>query len=145
MKHLKKINGREYAFEYTIEASMYEDFVDRVTTWCKDMMLINENKMTPAEKGGAFMKTQVTQVPKLALIGFYAGLMEHEHVSYEEAKELYKTYLREYNKTPLQVILEFMEMAGEDNFFTLIGLDMDPILPQKKQAKSKKIKVISKQ
>lgn len=151
MYKIIKIGGTDYKFEYTIEASLYNDFVEKLSNYVLDFStLVAKNDIK-----GKTIKTQdelidvstnavkemfiaqTTQVPYLTMIGFYAGLMEHQKITQEEAKELYKKYLIEYNKKPIEVLAEIMEKIKEDNFFQLIGLDMERMKQPTQQNKKK--------
>ena len=154
MYKIIKIGGNDYKFEYTIEASLYQDFVEKLSKYVLDFSSLmaeydiqgkgikTENdliKMSSNAVKSMFI-TQTTQVPYLAMIGFYAGLLEHQQIPQEVAKELYKKYLTEYNKKPADVLAEIMEKVQEDNFFQLIGLDMEKMkLPTQKKKKSTKV------
>lgn len=141
MYKIIKIGGNDYKFEYTIEASLYQDFVEKITSFIADYSgtiakydWLGEDIKTKddvARIGVGAIKdmlvSQTTQVPILTITGFYAGLLEHHKLTFEEAKELYKTYLKEYNKKPAEVLSEILEKVQEDNFFDLIGLDMTKI------------------
>lgn len=141
MYKIIKIGGNDYKFEYSIEASLYNDYVEKLTKfsmdYAKNMALYDmqgkgiktqkELQNMSADIVGTMITLQTTQAPALALTGFYAGLMEHQKLSFEEAKELYKQYLKEYNKTPIEVLGEILEKVKEDNFFQMIGLDMKNI------------------
>lgn len=132
------IGGKEYKVEYTIEASLYKDFVEELSNYVLDFSSLvakydimgkgaktNEDlyKMSEDAVKSMFV-SQTTQIPRLTMDGFYAGLMEHQNIGKDEAKELYKAYMKEYNKTPAQVLGEIMEKVQEDNFFQMIGLDL---------------------
>lgn len=137
MKRFIKINGKEYAFEYSIEASQHENFVDKLIDMFSDVQMIADISER-AQRGERLSKDEMKvllnytakNVPALAFTGFHAGLLEHQRVSYDEAKELYKKYLEEYKKTPMEAMNTFFEMAKEDNFPQLIGLDMTATAPQ---------------
>lgn len=149
MYKIIKIGGNDYKFEYTIEASLDNNFVDRITKFAMDYattiaLLDMQGKDIKTEKDlqnmsvsaiSSMVTLQTTQAPALALEGFRAGLLEYHKLSAEESKELYKQYLKEYNKTPIDVLSEVFEKVKEDNFFQLIGLDMKNlnINPQQKK------------
>jgi len=151
------IAGHEYKIEYSIEASMYNDFVEKISDYVinfSTMIAKNNvkgegvksqndliNLSTDAIK--EMLKVQATSTPKLALYGFRAGLMEHQDISLEDSKSLYKQYLTEYHKTATDVLAEVMEKVQEDNFFAMIGLDLTKMM--KTSNKSSKKRVIGKQ
>lgn len=152
MYKIIKIGGKDYKFEYTIEASLYQDFVKRLTEFTmsfgglmakyditgKNIKTENDLIDTSVEAMTDIMVKSTTQIPKLAIEGFYAGLIEHEKLSNQEAFDLYKQYLQEYRKKPSDVLREIMDKVQEDNFFDLIGLDLKKIAKTSPKAKEKK-------
>lgn len=121
------INGRTYTFEYSIEASLYEDCCGCIM----DLFVGEGLAKGEAEAGNikgawAELKKSITDISKRALTLFYAGLMENhgdEIKDEEDAKALLKLYLAESGKNMLDVANELMEIVDEDNFFGLLGLD----------------------
>lgn len=125
MKHLIKIGDREYAFEYSVEASLYGDFVEKLINFIdKYSLLYNGKKKITINKENVkeSLRLASVEMPQLAFIGFYAGLLEHEKLTISEVKELYKEYLKEYSLMPHMVLEKIFTMAAEDNFPQLIGL-----------------------
>lgn len=118
------IGGKEYTFEFSIEASLYSDCTERVITLMTGMF--------GAEDDNAIKKilSSIADVPGTTMVMFYAGLMEHhseEITSLEDAKALVKTYLLEHKKDGngnFYALMELMiEQMENDDFFGLIGLD----------------------
>lgn len=154
MYKIIRIGGNDYKMEFTIEASLYQDFVEKLSKYVLDFSTLmaeydingksikNEKDLVKmsSEAVKSMFLTQTTQTPYLAMVGFYAGLMEHQKMSQEQAKELYKQYLTEYNKKPAEVLAEIMEKVQEDNFFQMIGLDIQKMkLPTQTKKTSTKV------
>lgn len=154
MYKIIRIGGNDYKMEFTIEASLYQDFVEKLSKYVLDFSSLMAEydiqgkgiksqkdliKMSSEAVKSMFL-TQTTQTPYLAMVGFYAGLMEHQHLSQEEGKKLYIQYLQEYNKKPAEVLAEIMEKVQEDNFFQMIGLDIQKMkLPTQMKEKKKRV------
>lgn len=118
------INGTDYKFEYSIEASLYEDCCG-----CIMDLFVGEGMAKGAAETGDLdrawneLKKSITGNPKTALTLFYAGLLENHGLSKDEAKELYKAYVKESGKSIIEITNELMAIVDEDNFFGLLGLD----------------------
>ena len=118
------ICGKDYKFEYTIEASLYsectETIMDTFLGLGKVQGLANTNDVNGFMEE---LKNTIANVPIKALTLFHAGLLENHDFSKEESKELLKAYIKESGKSFSDVLGELMEIMTEDNFFDLIGLN----------------------
>lgn len=154
------INGKEYTFKFSIEASLYNECTEATM----NMFLSFGEAQGEAEIAGsedlasakkqymsALRKTfsSVANIPQTALTLFYAGLMECHGASGDntvrsisDAKKILADYLRESESNFFDVNNMMLECMGEDNFFELTGIAK--ILNQmdgeekKKPGKSKK-------
>ena len=92
------IDGIDYTFEFTIEASLYSECTEKVTG------LMANAGMAQAEDGNAMeqvkgMLSTMADIPTVAMTMFYAGLMEHHGNTVKclnDAKVLVKKYLAEH-------------------------------------------------
>lgn len=122
------IDGKDYRFEYTIEASLYEDCAETIMLFVKDAYDGQENM--------DFAKTiaSMSNLPKTALTVFYAGLLEHHGpdgdrsvCSLSDAKVLVKKYMHEHANDDdgnfYSLMVKLMDQMREDGFFRQIGLD----------------------
>lgn len=141
------IDGKEYTFEFTIEATLYdectikamESFVDAGAAQAD----ANDNDVK-----GAMMHVigSMAGAPHRALTFFYAGLLEHHGSngdgsvpSKEAAKALVVKYMKEYQKSWYDVLKEMTDLMAEDSFFDLIGLnEMMDNLTKNEQTEAKK-------
>lgn len=121
---LVNIGGKDYKLEYTIEASLYKDCVDKMTTYMKNVIVAQ------ADESVDKLLANMSDLPHIALTAFYAGLLEHhsnEINSEKDAKELIKTYFAEHKEDGKDNFYEIMEMVsgcmGDDGFFRQIGLE----------------------
>lgn len=125
------INNKEYIFEFSIEASLYDDCTKSVMD-----MLINASAVQAAANDNntaniiESISSSVADLPHKTLKLFYAGLLEHHGPEGDksvqglnDAKALLKQYLKSENKSFRDVYGEMMELMGTDSFFELIGLD----------------------
>lgn len=122
-----KINGTNYKFEYSIEASLYEDCCG-----CIMDLFVGRGMAEGAAEAGDVntawneLKKSITGNPQTALTLFYAGLLENhgeEIISRDDVKPLFKQYIKESGKSIIEITNELMEIVDEDNFFGLLGLD----------------------
>ena len=125
------INGIDYKFEFTIEASLHNECTEKVVNLMADVA-------EGMEKGKALKEiiTTISDIPKTALTIFYAGLLEHHGPecisanpihSIKDAKKLLKEYFAEHAEDGTgnfyDVLQVMMEVMAEDGFFKQIGLE----------------------
>ena len=156
------INGKEYTFKFSIEASLYNECTEATMNMFLSLgeaqgEVESASADDPAESKDQFMSAlrktfkSVANIPQTALTLFYAGLMECHGASGDntirsmtDAKKVLADYLRESGSNFFDVNNMMLECMGEDNFFELTGIAR--ILNQMKQggeeekkpAKSKK-------
>lgn len=114
------INKNEYKFEFTIEASLCDECVEKATeTLFTAFQNTDNDGLKTAIKN-------ITNLPQVATTMFYAGLLEHHALSKEEAKALMRDYLKEHKEDGkgnfFEIIGVMTEIMAEDGFFELIGL-----------------------
>lgn len=116
-----KIGKEEYTFKFDIEASLYSECTEKVTS-ILFAMAGEEGK--DAKK--AFLSS-LSDIPQVALHMFHAGLLEHHGVTLSESKKLIAQYIREHREDETGSFYGVMNMLLEDmdadGFFSLIGLD----------------------
>ena len=125
------INKKEYTFEFTIEASLYDDCTRSVMdVFVKGGMVQGAAESNDVEAAMDNLLDTLANLPQKALTLFYAGLLEHHGPEGDgsiqgmsDAKRLLATYLKENNKSFRDVLGEMMNQMAEDHFFELIGLD----------------------
>lgn len=121
------IGGSDYTFEFSIEASLYNECTEKVTS-----LMVG---IGAAQNGDDIreMISSISNVPQVAMTLFYAGLLEHHGVagdgsikSMADAKSLAKKYLSEHKDDEkgnfYALMNEMMECMGDDGFFELTGL-----------------------
>lgn len=125
------INKKEYKFEFSIEASLYDECTKSVMDmFVKGGMVQGAAESNDAEGAMENLLETIANLPQKALTLFYAGLLEHHGTeegdgsitSMADAKKLLAIYLKEKKKSFRDVLSEMMELMVEDSFFDLIGL-----------------------
>lgn len=136
MYSIVKINGYDYKFEFSIEASLYNDCIESVMGLMIDMDASGNSDRK------AVLST-ISDMPHVAVTCFYAGLLEHHGTEagdgkvpdLDSAKRLAKTLLREEGSNVrnwYDLLTLCTEQMAEDGFFDLIGLtDMVGSKPKK--------------
>ena len=143
------VGDNEYKIEYSVEASLYKDFtekmIDIIDKFSEQKELVDKKK---------FIET-VLDIPSTTITMLYAGLLEnYEDITVKEVKGIVKEYLKEPSETQrdfftlMSMLIE--EMASE-GFFGLIGLGnvtvqktKEPKVPQDHKKKETKAKVTEK-
>lgn len=141
------IGGKEYKLEYTIEASLYGDCIEKLINFLGKTFGAVEVENIPKgmtqDEATRYrqelmqnMLNGISNIPDTALTLFYAGLMEHHGedgdrtiLSKKDAKSLLKTFFKEEEIKEngcsdfVSLISLCMEQMGEDGFFNRIGLE----------------------
>lgn len=122
------IDGKDYKIEYTIEASLYEECTEKVTS-----LLFGASGVKDDEGIKDFI-CSMKNIPQTALTMFYAGLLEHHGefgdqtvLSKNDAKMLLRKYFDEHKDDGTGNFYGIMEVLlgqmGDDGFFKQIGLE----------------------
>jgi len=123
-----KIGNKDYKIEFSIEASLYKDCTEQVTTLMSEMFNPDGNKSIKD------VLDTMTNIPQTTLTMFYAGLLEHHGedgdgtvLSISDAKKLIKEYIKEHKEEEsgnfFGVMKMLIEQMGNDGFFKQIGLE----------------------
>ena len=119
-----EINGKEYRLEYTVEASLCDECVERTMSL---FMAIGEAQN---EQDVKKVVSAMTDIPRTALYLFYGGLLEHhsdEIKGVDDAKRLVSAYFKENkddeNANFYGLLTKCLEQMKEDGFFRQIGLE----------------------
>ena len=151
------INGIDYKFEFTIEASLYNECTEKVVGL---MTSIAEGQ--EEGKGMKDIISALSDIPKTSLTIFYAGLLEHhgpESISahpvhtMKDAKALLRDYFAEHGEDGTgnfyDVLQDMIGIMADDGFFKQIGLEQmmrepaetkkEPKKPQDHKKKATKV------
>ena len=146
MYNLLTIGGKEYKLEYTMEAALYDEGIEKLVSFMEKAfggMDADENAdmsdEEAAERQERAMKkgiAGISNIPAVTLSVFYAGLLEHHGTgkngdrsirSKEDAKDVLRTYLEEHEEDGTgnfyDLLMICVNQMGEDGFFKRIGLE----------------------
>ena len=137
------VNGNEYKLEFGFEAVEHKELVKKMFDIVSGAIFVKSAKdlSKPTSEdmidGSASM---VAEIPHICITGFYAGLLENNPVSQEEAKTLMKAYMKE-NKLSFKMLYEELRQCMEDDgFFDLSGLrEMSESMNEEMEEKITKI------
>ena len=153
------INGKEYTFKFSIEASLYnectEATMNMILAYGEAQGEAESVKLGDKDAPDRFMSAMrkllstSANVPKTALTLWYAGLLECHSASgdnsirsMDDAKKVLADYLRESGQNFHDVLNMMMECMGEDHFFELTGLsrvlNMEDGESEKKSSRKRK-------
>lgn len=135
------IGGKDYTFEFTIEASLYNECTEKVVTLMSSMEDAKDKESTKE------LISSMSNIPQTALTMFYAGLLENHGedgdgsvMDKKDAKSLIKKYFAEHKDDEtgnfygiMSLMVDIME---DDDFFSQIGLNQLAEGQTKKQPKT---------
>lgn len=135
------IGGKDYTFEFTIEASLYNECTEKVVSLMSSMEDAKDKESTKE------LISSMSNIPQTALTMFYAGLLEHHGedgdgsvMDKKDAKALIKKYFAEHKDDEtgnfygvMSLMIDIME---DDDFFSQIGLNQLAEGQTKKQPKT---------
>lgn len=121
------IGGKEYTFEFSIEASMYNECTESVTELFVNIMEAEDNKDIRT------MLSSVADIPNVAMTMTYAGLLENHGPlgdgsvkCMDDAKKIVKQYVREHKEDGegdfFSLMNKMVSCMEDDGFFELTGL-----------------------
>lgn len=116
-----EIGKEEYKFQFDIEASLYSECTEKVTS-----IIVGMTNAGTKEEKKEFISS-IANIPQVALHMFHAGLLENHDVTLSDSKRLIAQYIKEHKEDKTGSFYGVMEMLmedmGNDGFFELIGLD----------------------
>ena len=137
------IDGEDYKLEFSVEASLYHDCIEKITSIMFD---IDAGQSTNDMKK---ILSGVSDIPYTAVACFYAGLLEHHGKEEGDgkvpnisvAKRLAVKLLKDENSDVsnwYDIFSMCVDQMGEDGFFDLVGLS-DMISGEEKKKKAPKV------
>lgn len=119
-----RIGEEDYAIEFTFEAAEQKNLVQSMFGVISGAYVVRNNK--PGGNTLASMvdgvSEMVADIPRIARNAFYAGLLEHNAVSEEKAKELMKQYMKQNGLSFNGLFEEMKQCMEDDGFFDLSGI-----------------------
>jgi hypothetical protein len=125
------IGGREYELKYSVEASLYDECVEKTTS----IMVKFEEASESTDDKEAIRETlkAISNIAQTTISMFYAGLLEKHGTgrhgdgsvkSIEDAKDLIRDYFEENEDANYWDMMTMMlDQMGKDGFFKRIGLE----------------------
>lgn len=135
------IGGIDYRMEFTVEASLCSECIERLINFFKSTSaatVLGDENMTEEEADRAVQSAMNTTIAGLSDIGnvamslWYAGFLEHHGpegdravLTKKDAKNLFRKYQEEHpdEGTYYDILRICTEQMEADDFFKLTGLD----------------------
>lgn len=124
-----KVNGKEYTLEFSFAAAEHRSLVQKMFNVLSGSYLVKHTGMGEEEDKTAVaagmidgVSEMVSEIPHICITAFYAGLLENNPLTEDEAKQAMKAYMKE-NKLSFNKLYEELKQCMEDDgFFDLSGL-----------------------
>lgn len=116
------VNGKELKLEFTYEAAECKELVQKMFGVVSGAHILKngrKGKVAAIYEGTAEM---VGEIPQICKAAFYAGLLENNPVSEDEAKALMKAYMKDNKLSYAGLYKEIKQCMEDDGFFELSGL-----------------------
>lgn len=136
------VNGKEYKLEFGFDAVESGDLVQKMFEVKSGLYVARSaqagNNIAVAMLDGT--SEMLAMIPKICVLAIYAGCLEHNPVSIDEAKALLKKYMRQEKKSCTDVYNEvLMPCMEDDGFFVMSGIEkmietMNQAMEQEKNA-----------
>ena len=121
------IGGKEYTFEFSIEASMYNECTENITELFMKIAEAENNQDLKT------MLSSVSNIPNVAMTMTYAGLLENHGPLGDgsvkcmyDAKKIVKQYMHEHKEDGegdfFSLMNKMVSCMEDDGFFELTGL-----------------------
>lgn len=123
-----KIGEKEISLEFTFAAAECKSLVQNMFNVASGAYIVknslSEGKMGENAASSIIDGTSemVADIPKICRVAFYAGMLENNPVSEEDAKELMKQYMLENKMSFYRLFEDLKKYMEEDGFFDLSGI-----------------------
>ena len=114
------VNEKEYKLEFTFEAAEHKELVQKMFNILTGAYLVKGSNAAESIIDGA--AEMVADIPHICITAFYAGLLENNPVTVEEAKALMKIYIKDNGLSYRSLFEELRQCMEDDGFFDLSGL-----------------------
>ena len=137
------VNGNEYKLEFSFEAVEHKELVKKMFDIVSGAIFVKSAKDLSKPTSEDMIDgsgNMIAELPHICVTAFYAGLLENNPVSQDEAKTLMKAYMKE-NKLSFKMLYEELRQCMEDDgFFDLSGLrEMSESMNEEMEEKITKI------
>lgn len=120
------VDGKEYKLEFDFAAAEVGELVQKMFEM-KSGLYIARSAQAGNNVGVAILDgtgEMLATVPRICILAIYAGCLEHNPVSMDEAKTLLKKYMKQEKKSFKDVYNEIIYPCMEDDgFFMTSGID----------------------
>lgn len=121
------VNEKEYKVEFSFGAAECESIVQKMFAVVSGSYLMTETDKNVAQATFNGLTNMVSDIPKICITAIYAGCIDNNPVTMDEAKELTRAYITEKRKTDkgygYKNLFEEIKGAMEsDGFFELSGI-----------------------
>lgn len=116
------VNGKDFKLEFTYEAAECKELVQKMFGVVSGAYILKngrKGKVAAIYEGTAEM---VGEIPQICKAAFYAGLLENNPMSEDEAKALMKAYMKDNKLSYAGLYKEIKQYMEDDGFFELSGL-----------------------
>ena len=121
-----KVADTEVTLEYTFEAAEYKAVVQKMYLMLTGMALVKDAEDLDNPSSTEMIDGSINMfadIPETCKIAFYAGLLENNPMSNDDANSLMRSYMKENKLSYTEMFEQIKECMEEDGFFHLIGLD----------------------
>ena len=119
------VDNKEYKLVFLYEAAEYKDFVQKMFNIRSGAYLVSEASDIEEPTARDLIKgsiSMISDMPSICRIGFYAGLLEENPMSTDEAKTLMRKYMKENGLSYKGLYDELNKCMEDDGFFDLSGI-----------------------
>ena len=122
------VNGKEYKVEFSFGAAECESIVQRMFRMVNGSYLFANTAKNVAQASFGGLTSMVADTPQTCITAIYAGCLDNNPVTMEEAKNLTRAYITEKRKTNKkygyrELFEEIKKAMEDDNFFELSGIN----------------------
>ena len=120
------VDGKEYKLEFGFDAVEVGELVQKMFEVKSGIYIARSaqdgNNIAVAMLDGT--SEMLATIPKICVLAIYAGCLEHNPVSMDEAKILLKKYMKQEKKSCTDVYNEvLMPCMEDDGFFVMSGIE----------------------
>ncbi|MBD9082013.1 MAG: hypothetical protein EGR48_00345 [Lachnospiraceae bacterium] len=116
------VNGTELNMVFTYAAAECKELVQRMFSVVSGSYILKNNSENRAEAVLDGTAEMVAEIPQICSIAFYAGLLEKNPSSFEDARSMMRTYMEENDLSYAGLYKQIKAWMEEDGFFKLSGL-----------------------
>lgn len=121
------VNGKEYKVEFSFGAAECKEIVQKMFAVVNGSYLLAQTDKSVAQASFDGLANMTADVPEICILAIYAGCIDNNPVTMDEAKELTRAYITEKRKADksygYRTLFEEIKKAMEDDgFFELSGI-----------------------